>query len=179
MGETHAARHRRPTAAHCRGRPPRRYIPGDIDLLLGNVDLDRGYQLTDAGHRFDGRQKTAVCSVRLVLVKPGQLQGTGLPWRQGTGPVRLERGQVVEANAANQHTFQRRAGPFLAKVRAKIRGLLPEEFPRPRRHVDQDGGLGIGGKVADGLRHLRDFPEHLTQHIEGLGVAGIGFSDGR
>jgi hypothetical protein len=94
---------------------PRRYIPGDIDLLLGNVDLDRGYQLTDAGHRFDGHQKTAVCSVRLVLVEPGQLQGTGLPWRQGTGPVHLERGQVVEGDAPDQHPLQRGAGSFLAE----------------------------------------------------------------
>jgi len=52
---------------------PRRYIPGDIDLLLGNVDLDRGYQLTDAGHRFDGRQKTAVRPVRLLVIEPRQV----------------------------------------------------------------------------------------------------------
>jgi len=72
---------------------PRRYIPGDIDLLLGNVDLERGNQPAHPRQRLDGRQEAAVRPVRLVLVEPGQLQGTGLSWRQGTGPVRLERGR--------------------------------------------------------------------------------------
>ena len=61
---------------------PRRYIPGDIDQLLGNVDLDRGYQLAHPGQRFDGRLEATVCSVRLVLVEPGQLQRSGMAWRQ-------------------------------------------------------------------------------------------------
>ncbi len=34
---------------------PRRYITGDIDLLLGNVDLDWDDQLADPGQRFHRR----------------------------------------------------------------------------------------------------------------------------
>ena len=65
---------------------PRRYIPGDVDLLFGNVDLKRRDEFADPGQRFDRCQETAVHPIRLLLVESGQC--LPLQWRQSRQPIR-------------------------------------------------------------------------------------------